>query len=366
MTRAPHPLRRINQFLACAVPRDAVSNFVFRCDDAFRGEDPRTRIWAESYDPVFEGRVSQFVHYPEVRRRSDNCIWHVSTDSFIAPWLAAHVDDLVVYFHNITPSDLVRPYDKVLADRLDLAREQTAALAPNCRLALANSTYSADELLAWGYPAPKVENRLLFDDSARLPEPDQRLFESLMASKQNGPGVVFVGRVTPNKGQDHLIRALSYLRRLHPDAQLWLVGGVHLEAYATVLEELADDLGVGGGIFAGSVTPSEMAAYLAAADIFCSMSEHEGFGVPILEAMRAGLPVVAYGESAVPETADGAALVLDSREPEVVSEAISMVFEDSDLRDRLIRAGAARIARLEPIETAEARLAELLRAGAGS
>lgn len=350
---------RIHQFLPCAVPRDAVTNHALALRKVFKQVDRRTRVWAEAYDATLEGVVSHFPWYEAVCQRGDICLWHASADSEIAPWLQRWAGDLCVFYHNVTPAEMIAPFDPALARRLEVARKQTAALAPICRVAMAGSQYSAAELLEWGYPEPEVTG-LYLDEGTYQVEPDQALFDRLRTERRDGPAILFVGRLSPNKGQHHLIRALAVLRKIHPDARLWLVGTGHIESYVGLLEELVGDYGLGGGIFAGAVSQAQLAAYLRAADVFCSLSAHEGFGIPLLEAMRYDLPVVAYDSSAVGETVDGGGLMLDTCEPEVVAEAISWIHEDPKLRESLVAAGRARLKRLGTAEQAEARILELM------
>lgn len=350
---------RIHQFLACAVPHDAVTNHAMALHKIFKQVDPGTRMWAEAYDQMYEGTVADYPWYEAVARDDDICFWHASSDSVIAPWLLKWAKNLVVFYHNITPSELVEPFDPVLAHRLDLARSQTAALASMCQVALAGSRYSAGELVEWGYPTPEVIG-LYLDEKAYVSDPDPALYERLIAEKQDGPAVLFVGRLSPNKGQEHLLKALRELRKIHPDARLWLVGGSHLEAYSGILEELIDDYGLGGGILAGKVSQAELAAYMRAADIFCSLSVHEGFGIPLLEAIRYNLPVVAFDAAAVAETLDGAGLLLDTRDPATVAEALALVFEEDRVREQLIAAGRERLTRLGSAADAESRIVELV------
>lgn len=354
---------RIHQFLACAVPRDAVTNHALALRKVFKQIDPRTRVWAEAYDASLEGIVAHYPWYEAVRRPGDICIWHASSDSEIAPWLKRWAGDLCVFYHNVTPAEMVAPFDPVLARRLEIAREQTASLASQCRVAMAGSRYSADELVEWGFPEPEVIG-LYLDEAAYQVEPDQALFDRLRVERGSGPAALFVGRLSPNKGQHKLLGMLAELRRIHRDARLWLVGTGHLESYVGALEELVDAFGLGGGIFAGAVSQAELSAYMRAADVFCSLSEHEGFGIPLLEAMRFDLPVVAFDSSAVGETVDGAGLMLDSCEPDVVAEAIAWLHEDPKLRESLVTAGRARLRRLGTAEQAEARILELVTEGA--
>lgn len=341
------------------MPRDAVTNHALALRKVFSRVDPRNRIWAEAYDNRLEGMVAHYPWYEEVHRKDDICLWHASSDSEITSWLNRWASKLCVFYHNVTPAEIIAPFDPALARRLTAAREQTAELANRCVLALAGSQYSAAELVEWGYPKPEVIG-LYLDEAQYRVEPDQSLFNKLLIERGQGPAVLFVGRLSPNKGQHFLLGMLATLRQIHSQARLWIVGTGHIESYVGYLEELVDEYGLGGGIFAGAVTQSELVAYMRAADVFCSLSSHEGFGIPLLEAMRFDLPVVAFDSSAVGETLDGAGLLLDSRDPVVVAEAISWVHEDASLRERLIAAGRARLSRLGNAEQAEARLVELI------
>ena len=124
-----------------------------------------------------------------------------------------------------------------------------------------------------------------------------------------------------------------------------LVGGASSGVYLSALEELAVALGVGDAVvFAGSVAPGELAAWYRVADVFVCLSEHEGFCVPLLEAMHHRLPVVAFDSSAGPETLAGAGLVVGDKSPVVVAEAVARVVSDSEVADRLVARGVQRLA----------------------
>ena len=124
-----------------------------------------------------------------------------------------------------------------------------------------------------------------------------------------------------------------------------LVGAASSRAYGSALEELAVSLGVADAVvFAGSVPPGELAAWYRVADVFVCLSEHEGFCVPLLEAMHHRLPVVAFDSSAVPETLAGAGLVVGDKSPVVVAEAVARVVSDSEVAGRLVARGVERLA----------------------
>ncbi|HFQ90315.1 MAG TPA: glycosyltransferase, partial [Desulfobulbus sp.] len=164
----------------------------------------------------------------------------------------------------------------------------------------------------------------------------------VMFELQDGrTNILFVGRVVANKCQHDLIRAFGLLRRFDPSARLLLVGGYdEREAYYRDLVRLIDELGLRGDVFfAGKVDDSYLHAYYRTAHLYWSMSEHEGFGVPFIEAMWFDIPVLAYRSSAVPETlGEGGLLFTDKGDLEQVAALAHLLVREQDLRDRVLAA----------------------------
>jgi glycosyltransferase involved in cell wall biosynthesis len=154
-----------------------------------------------------------------------------------------------------------------------------------------------------------------------------------------------VGRCVPHKGLHHLIAAFATYRRLFdPRARLAMVGDWTVAAYVRRLERLADELGVADTVeLPGAVSFPELLAHYRAANVYVSLSEHEGFCAPLLEAMHFGVPVVALARAAVPETAADAAFLVDSNDPVVVAAAVHRVVTDAPLARQLAIAGHARV-----------------------
>jgi glycosyltransferase involved in cell wall biosynthesis len=122
------------------------------------------------------------------------------------------------------------------------------------------------------------------------------------------------------------------------------VGGVAAPRYQTALEGFVTDLGLQDAVtLTGSVPAEVLAAHYRDADVFVCLSEHEGFCVPLLEAMQHDLPVIAYAAAAVPETLAGAGVVLTTKSPATVAAAIHTVVASPGVRDALVAAGRARL-----------------------
>ncbi len=218
-------------------------------------------------------------------------------------------------------------------------------LAPVTEFAIADSTFNERELQVAGYRST-MTLPLLIDLEGFTGSPDPVLADRLASDKERGgTDLLFVGKVSPHKGQHDLVKALAAYRRLYdPQARLHLVGGAISEEYQTAVERFASELGLLEALdIAGSVTHEELIAYYAASDVFVCLSNHEGFCVPLVEAMVHRLPIVAYTNTAVPETVQGAGLVLPSKEPVRVAAAIDRVVGDPRLRAMLAAAAAERV-----------------------
>jgi len=129
-----------------------------------------------------------------------------------------------------------------------------------------------------------------------------------------------------------------------PGAKLRIVGASSSPAYLDAIRRLVDALELGGSVeLTGAVTDAELAAHYRAADVFVCVSEHEGFCVPLLEAMHHGVPIVAYGATAVGETLGGGGIALPGKAPSLVAAAVARVHDDAALRAELVAAGRRRL-----------------------
>ena len=206
----------------------------------------------------------------------------------------------LLLFHNVTPSRFLWDHDPAAAVQCSLGREQLPRYVAACDAFAADSAFNAEELRAAG--AETVEVLPVLADPARLGAP---------ADPPTGPvSLLFVGRLMPHKRQDDLIRLLALYRAEHaPEATLTLVGSPLSDDYAETLRALADRLAPGAVRFERGLSPEALADRFRAAHAFVCLSEHEGFCIPVLEALHFGVPVIARPVGAIPETAGDAALL---------------------------------------------------------
>ena len=159
------------------------------------------------------------------------------------------------------------------------------------------------------------------------------------------PSILFVGRVAPNKKHEDIIAAFHcYKKRYNKDARLFLIGSSGgMERYRQRLEEYVDKLNTEDVIFTGKISFDQLLAYYNISDVFLCMSEHEGFCVPIIEAMYFNLPVIAYSSSAIPATLGGAGILLPEKDPLLTAGVINRVITDTQLREKIVSSQRKRL-----------------------
>lgn len=274
--------------------------------------------------------------------RGDVIVYHLAIGATMAERLRIRSERLVVAYHNVTPAAFLEPWDPGLGPAVTWGRRQLVDLAPRAALGIGDSVYSERELIDAGYTQTTTVP-VLFDPKL-LTAPDPDVVARLAMSKR-GTDWLFVSRVAPNKAQHDIVRAFALYRRSHdPSARLWLPGASASDRYSAALRGYVEALGLVDAVgFPGDVAPETLAAYYAAADVFVCLSDHEGFGVPLLEAWGHGLPVVAYAAAAVPETAGDAALLLPDKSAATVAAAVARVVDDEELRAHLVHNGRRRL-----------------------
>jgi glycosyltransferase involved in cell wall biosynthesis len=335
----------VHQFVPTLNPHDATGTHTLLLRDILRRAGWRSEIFAEAIHDDLAAEAFKYWFYPDHAADDDVAIYQFSTSSAVAGFLAERTMPLILDFHNFTAAELFKGWEPHTEARAALAADELAQLAPRATLGMADSAFNEQALRRAGCPRTTVIPVLV--DYARVQAaPDPLVAATLVAGKvAGGADLLFVGRVVPSKAQHELVKGLWAYRRLYdPAARLHLVGGTSSFEYLKTLRAFVHDLGLSDGVrITGEVSDTALAAYFAHCDAYLSLSVHEGFGVPLVEAMAAGLPVVARRAGAVAETVGDAALLLDSADHAYVAAAVHRVVTDGALRQYLIAAGRARL-----------------------
>ena len=233
--------------------------------------------------------------YPDHAAQGDVAVYQFTTSSAVAPYLAEHGLPLILDFHNFTGPRATSPAGSRGAWRgRPQAADELALTGARRRCSgWPRAAYSERELRQAGCRRTAVVPVLA--DYGRVtatarPAGGGRAGRGERAD--GGADILFVGRVVPSKAQHELVKALWAYRRLYDArARLHLVGGTSSFEYSKALLGFVEDLGLAGAVrLTGEVSDASLAAYFGAADVYLSLSAHEGFGVPLVEAMVAGRP----------------------------------------------------------------------------
>jgi len=327
--------RAVHQVLAGFVPGDAISNQAIWIRDTLREAGLVSDIFALQSSPALERECRRFS--PGCLGAADAVLYHHSIGSELTTHLIAHPGPKWLLYHNITPAEFFEPFHPRVAALLRQGRDELPALAKAFPMSAGASAYNARELREAGFADPAVLPYVI--EPVHWDEPaDPRLMERLQAGHTN---LVFVGRIAPNKKQDDLVRAFRAYLRFDPNAVLHLVGGAGPDdPYSSHVFNTVLALGLRQRVhFANHVIGPPLAAYYRTARLFWSMSEHEGFCVPLVEAMWFDVPVLAFKSSAVPETLGEAGLLFTRKEREEEVAALAwLLTHDEELRQTIIAA----------------------------
>jgi glycosyltransferase involved in cell wall biosynthesis len=324
----------INQFLPNLGYGDAISNQAMLIQRQLRSLGYRSEIYARFIDARVADRCTVFSR--DALRRSDAVIYHHSIGSEITPHVVDFRGAKALVYHNITPAAYFQPYRPKFAEILRQGRDDLQTLAPSFPISIGVSAFNTAELTECGFHRPTVLP-VCVDPAHWAERPDPQLMARLQDGRTN---LLFVGRIAPNKKQDQLVRAFAHYRRLDPSARLSLVGPYDEDdPYAVEVRSVIRDLDLGDAVeLTGSIPDAALQAYYRTARLFWSMSEHEGFCVPLVEAMWFDVPVLAFKSSAVPETLGGAGFLLTSNEPAAAAATAHQLVIDESLRQPIIAA----------------------------
>ena len=335
----------LHQVTIGATIGDAISAHVFLLRRWLRELGFVSDIYAEHIHPDLKKEVFPIESY-QPSSADAQVILHHSIGSAVVDRLLTLPGRFILIYHNITPPQFFNGVDQELVRQMEEGREQLLALQPRTSLALAVSPYNEVELQALGFSSTQVAPLVLDESQYDFPSNPalQAQFEG------DGPLLLFVGRIVPNKRPEDLIKLLYYYRRIEPDAKLILVGGTWLPTYDHWLKDLAKDLGLEDAlILTGHIPQQDMVTLYRLADLYVSMSEHEGFGKPLIESMYLGLPILAYASSGVPGTMGKAGVLFHEKNYEVLAELVDILVRDAELRQKIIVGQRNEVARfLEP------------------
>ncbi len=302
-------------------------------------------VFAEALDPRLAGSVRPIARLQRSLQAHDLLVIHYTAYSRgLDAALNLPQRKLLVY-HNVTPPELLWEWEPIVAARCALGRGHLREYAGRVDAAATATSFNAEDLRAAGFEGVQVLPALYFFDRDRL-QPGAGGDRQDAAST-----VIFVGRLAPNKRQDELIKAFAlYQRHREPDSRLLLIGGPVGQSYTEHLERVIVATGA-RNVALGTRSQPELNDAYRAASVFVCLSSHEGFCLPLLEALHFELPVIAHHAGAVPEVLADAGILIEDEDLPTIAELIDACVRDEELRAELRRRGRERLRAFESAET---------------
>lgn len=328
---------RVVQLLPTISYGDAVGNDCRAIKKIIQEMGYQTEIYAENIDGRLPVGTAKFVSAIPDLSENDVIFYHASTGTDLNFRLAQMNGRKVMIYHNVTPSVFFHPYSSSAESLAAYGLHGIQNLADKLDYCIADSEFNKKSLKEMRFNCAVDVCPILipFEDYEKTP--DQNIVRKYGADGY--VNVLFTGRIAPNKKQEDIIRAFYYYHTYYnKKSRLILVGSWsgmekyydRLCAYVKVLE-LSDSV-----IFTGHIKFDEVLAYYKIADIFLCMSEHEGFCVPLVEAMYFNIPVIAYRSTAIPDTLGKSGMLLESKEPKTAAAVIHQLIRDRNLYCKII------------------------------
>jgi len=325
----------INQWVPAAHKGDAIGDSARRVRSLLRAMGHESDVYALTIDDELQSDVRPFSD--PSGGRGALTIFHYALPSPMTAAFASLRSGRALQYHNVTPAAYFAPYDPALFRLASIGRQALRTLVEHVALALGDSDYNRRELEAMGFSRTGVFPIAV--DTARVTQRVQRpALESIL--DDGLVNFLFVGRIAPNKKiEDHIRLAELYKRNVDAYYRFIFVGRCDVvPRYYSMIRALMSELRLLNDrfIFTDAIPDEELAIYYRHAAVYISLSEHEGFCAPLVEAMAADVPVLAYAAAAVPDTLGGAGVQFAPKDLEYAAELLGALAFDDELRANVI------------------------------
>lgn len=324
----------VHQFAATLSFGDAISDEMIEIQRTLREYGYKSDIFIKYYDPRVAEYIRDFREYEKISSKKNTVIFHFSIGSPVSKLFYRIPDKKIMIYHNITPYHYFIDYHRILTKECFKGRLELKRFSDKVDLALGDSEFNRIELEESSYRKTGILPLLL--DLSKF---DKRGDPVISRIFDNGKKtILFVGRVIPNKKFEDVIKTFFFYKKyFNPESQLILAGDYRsMERYYFGLTDLVARLDLKDVYFTGRLEFAELLAYFNLAHIYLSMSEHEGFGVPLIEAFYKRIPVIAYAAGAVEETLNGGGIIIRHKEFPKIAALIDRIDHDPALREHVI------------------------------
>jgi len=337
---------QIHQYSPSVSLGDGVSNSIFFIQKLLRHQGYHSEIYAVHFPDSLTGLIKPANKYQCNDKQI--ILYHFAMGHDYADWIENNSDKKILIYHNITPANFFTPdsnnYIYSLKGREMLQHWSEISLFDG---AIGVSDYNSQELLDLAYQ--NVKTIPLLVDIEKIYQ--QSWDKAIVTQNQDCFTLLFVGRLSENKCQHHLLEILNRLIYMIPGpVELLIIGSTTSPDYKNKLQQLIDDLNLDGYVkIIGKVTNGQLYGYYHSADIFISMSEHEGFGMPLIEAMLFDIPVLAFESGSIANTMGTGGIIFEKKDYEAIAACISLINKNPAFRRQIIASQRENIKRFDNV-----------------
>lgn len=326
---------RVIQLVSCLNYGDAVGNEVVAFKKALAEAGYVTEIFTETISPKLPVNIAKQHRFMPPLDEDDIVIYHFASQCALFDIVKKMRCKIILRYHNITPPAFFKGYDENAAKACSIGLKQVKELKDCVDYCLLDSEYNKADLIKYGFTCPMTVMPILIRFSDYELKPGQGVIDRYSDGITN---ILFVGRVAPNKKFQDVISAFAeYKNNYDKTARLFLVGSFREDdKYYNELVKHIKSIGVEDVIFPGHIPFADILAYYSIADVFLCMSEHEGFCVPLAEAMYFHVPIVAYSSSAIPSTLGGSGVLLENKDFKSAAAEVNKVVSDKNLKKEIV------------------------------
>lgn len=315
---------------------DAIGNFTLMLEDVIKKTGYETEIYAaRAGKGIEEGSVKKFSQLKGLSS-DDILIYQMCESNPVFQKILKFNCKKMAIYHNVTPPVFFKHWGNFMIECQTKALKEIASMNQAFDWCIADSEFNKNDLVSMGYDQSKIDVIPIitdFEDYKKVPS--EKIIKSY---KDDYTNILFVGRIVPNKKQEDIIRAFTYYKKnINKKSRLILVGTPFSADYYEDLLQYIGIIGVEDVIIPGHISFEEILGFYASADIFLCMSEHEGFCVPLLEAMMFKVPIIAYDSTAIPYTLGQGGILVDTKDPVLIAELIDKIVNDSNLREIIVQ-----------------------------
>lgn len=325
--------KAIHQFHSGSAYGDAVTNGMLFTKKILEEFGFESKIYVEHIAPEYKNEIEHFSSYIS---DEDNILFlHHSMGHDQDEWIYDLKDKIILVYHNITPETFFEKdsvfYNYSLKGRrqLDLLKEKSIA-------SIGDSILNIDELLSRGFnkDKSKVIPLLLDVDSIKSHTWNYNLYDKYCDTFN----IVFVGRVAENKCQHEIIEIYNkFKQKTNLKTKCFIIGSFSNDKYGQGLCNLIDKYNLNDEvIITNKVESEDLYAYYRLADTFLCMSEHEGFGVPLVESMIFDVPVIAFDSSNIKNTLNGGGILIEEKNFDRISDILYKISTNRAFRREVL------------------------------